>query len=280
MKYCDDLDQAERFVRLVFPDLEGQPLDRTKQGNEYFTFMTKDEVIRIARNEGVGTNMQREVALHAAVCAKDFSASIPQIIQFEPENNAMRIQKLPGKPLSDLMDSLPAEELKDVARQTGLFLAELHGFFPKEDDPANAEMNSNKNVLLSRVEKMQTRTTDSDEIARLQRVRDYVAEYETLDDRQAMVHGDISPSNIIYDPATKTIGVIDFNNCHSSLCHRDFSVMGHLFPPSFVEDALESYTAKTQKPMSLDVVKAGADALSLLHGFKDEGMTFKSRLGP
>lgn len=278
MQYCSNLDSAERFIKLVYPDLVEQTLDRTKQGNEYFTFLAKDEVIRVARNETVSNNMHREFSLLTQLNFKPFTAMIPAALDYQPDNSVMRIQKLEGNPLSEVINTLLPSERTRVAGQIGLFLAELHSFFREQSNPEQSEIVENRELLLSRLEKIRSQTNTPEEQARLQEINAYIKNYETLDDRQAMIHGDVSPSNIIYDQITGQIGVIDFNNCTSNLCHRDFSVMAHLFPTDFVQGAMSSYADNTQRQLSIATVQTGADTLSLIHGYKEEGITFKPQL--
>jgi|GEM_PF-2657864 len=256
---------AKRYAQTIYPDLADQPLTPAKQGNEYFTFLANDEVIRIARNQGVADNMGREAALQELFTGQFSEARTADITDFQPDNFCMRMRKLEGEPLTaSLIETLPLHEQAAVALKLGTFIKELHGITPSDTShlPPSDEM---KTRLLGKIDGLEQRGDSQLDPQRLKQARSYVENQDQLPDTKAMIHGDLAPDNILYDPKTGSLGIIDFNNTKTAYRHQEFAVMAHFYPEKFVHSVIDSYQKDRPSPDLKGLVRTGMDVMSITH---------------
>lgn len=216
-----------------------------EQGEQTFTFIIGDRVIRLARSEGMSKMMGQEVEVLNTIEVKtDFKT--PKVLDYRPDqNNLVCISRLAGQPLShrefSAFGELGSAGQEEVAQKMGAFLGQMHKAFPQSDVidvPWREEVLHKINLALQQ-------EIDPQKRARLNKADQYVQTYGINDGPYVMLHGDLHPGNVLFDKTTGEIGIIDFGSAKKGLAHRDFVKIRRSMSEPHYNAAIEGYEKET-----------------------------------
>lgn len=210
------MDAHLRRLREAYPALEvtvAEPLGRGDHNEALLVNGTL--VLRFARTPQAHEVLARETALLGAL-ADRLPLAIPHPRYGAPD--FMGYERLPGEPLdADTLRALPPADQRAIAAQLGAFLRALHAT-PLDAVPqiarARADTRAEWADLYARIREHLFASMRPD-------ARETVAAHfeAYLDDAAhfaftpVLRHGDIGPSNILFDPATRRLSaILDFGS--------------------------------------------------------------------
>lgn len=146
---------------------------------------------------------------------------VPGLAAADPGQLIMVITAVPGQPVSGLRLSLRAE--REVHRQAGLLLGRLHA--TAREPEAGADIGR----MTSRVEGHLRDAGGLLTPAQRRMVRDCASRLARLGARVPAVasHGDFQPRNWLWDPASRQLGVIDWERAEPAAAIRDLVRLQH-----------------------------------------------------
>jgi hypothetical protein len=116
--------------------LEAATLETPEQGDQVFTFITDNKIIRIARSLGMSAVLREEAVLLRTLQGKT-KLSTPPVLDSRPDQHIMSIGLLPGEQLSQdefaLWPTLTERTQNNIAARIGHFIGEMHGELPTSD---------------------------------------------------------------------------------------------------------------------------------------------------
>ena len=233
-------DYARKIFSILHQGIHSLPITEPEvQGNEYFTFLADDHVVRIARNQTVSDAIQKEADIMTALRGKVTAAYVPEVVMAEPKENLMVIKRFAGINLTaKRLRALSPEQRAQVAEQIGQFMAQMHQAMPQ--DPLLLRTDAYKwDKELDKLHLAFANASGADS-ARLLRAREYMSHHSSVRDAFVMTHGDLKPGNILYSDADQ-IAVVDFMNAKPNFAHHDFISLSHAYPKEFVSQIAQAY---------------------------------------
>jgi len=216
----DDATQLEiaiDYAQKIYPDLAGEDFIIPEQGMQKFVLLTENEVVCIAREQGVSDLMQDEAKILGELDGKLSSTKIPTVIDFQADNHIMRISRLSGEALTpEKLAILTPEKQSDIAKRIGVFIAEMHTALPQGGEikmPWRELALSNLSILFAN-------ESDPENKQRKLAAEDYINDNKKIQDDSVMLHSDLHPDSILYDETTDTLGVIDFTGAKAGYRHK------------------------------------------------------------
>ena len=257
MRIPENMEDAVWKATRVFPQLEGLKPGFPDQGGENFTIFFDDKVVQMPRQEESIRSFQRQIELLEKLEKQDLGVKIPRIIDFDNTANVMMSELITGKPLNEFtLHAMSKPEQEEIGMQLGTFLRQLHSLNPSTIN--STKYVENKRGYISSI-LLQLNRFGLAEAARLEEqdinvVRWYLTQMSSLPDDTAMLHGDLSYRNILYDSEKKRISIIDFGSSREGYRHEDFLYVGGF--PALVQDELNNaYGQFGNKPIHRDLLE-------------------------
>jgi Ser/Thr protein kinase RdoA (MazF antagonist) len=201
---------------------------RTRQGEEY--------VVRIGHHGGVGFKQQ----VWAMDRCREAGAPIPDvylsttIADTDQPREAMVMQTVPGRPLSDIQATLTRAELAHVCRQVGAAMSAIHGVraggFYRMSADGRWDFPDWQSIARSAIQERAAETPlllqgglSQAEVDALLRILSKVL---TLDyPRPVLCHGDLGSDHVFVDDHLRLTGVIDFGDFQGGPAVLDFAIL-------------------------------------------------------
>lgn len=156
---------------------------------------------------------------------------MPQIAYLDKECNVLAIEYLEGDTLLSLLDDLTEDEKKKIKEDAFNILQALHTLpIPKymnleTQQPIENWYNYMKKRFVSDLELTKTALQDEQKkhiLAILENFQDCLSNVKL-----SLLHGDLKPSNIIYNRKTELLSLIDFESCKIGDAYYDISRMSY-----------------------------------------------------
>jgi tRNA A-37 threonylcarbamoyl transferase component Bud32 len=204
-----------------------------------------EAVFKFPRSDRVIDQYRTEVAVLRLLESQQLPVDVPRLRWLDPELRYVGYEGIRGRRLSDVLDSLGAEEKQRAGEMVGRFVLRLHALdlpgarvVDLDAEIANyvEKFNLSEDVLRARLSATEfTVVSDffTDELP---------AELRRFGTDLKLCHGDLGPWNIITSTASTPdggIGVIDFGDAGYWDASKDFSGRD----PDFLRAALDSYGA-------------------------------------
>ena len=242
----DDESAQIAFVKAYVAGIYGLPASALKapaQGQQFYTLIGEDSVFRVARHPGISANMKNEAAVMRALHGR-VAMPTPEVLDYQPDKHIMRIEKFSGEPLSrEQLMTLEPEKREEIAERIGQFLGQMHQLLPQHGKMEPWWVQADKPVL-KKAEKLLANETDAGRRERLKGIIDFCESPPETEDL-VMTHGDVHPSNMIYDERTGFLGVIDFGSATPLPAYRDFFKLCRNFPQETYNLAVAAYERTT-----------------------------------
>ncbi|CAM6000157.1 unnamed protein product [Sphagnum balticum] len=254
--------------QVIVPAEEPDPEDAKgvripEQGEQTYTFIAGDQVIRLGRSEAMSKIMAHEVRVMSALEGKTDLVT-PKILDFRPDQNGLLIiSRLPGEPLSNsnfsAFGALGHTGQDNLVRRMGKFLGQMHKLFP-ESNAIDVPWRDEVQVKLQQALQQEK---DPEVRERLQMADQYLQAYGRNKGPYVMLHGDLHPGNVMFDPLTSSLGVIDFGCAKMGLAHRDFVKISRSMSAEHYQRAVEGYTSETGRVVDQKVVDVAVDVFEV-----------------
>lgn len=264
--FPDTLEHAIEIACQAHPELDPDSFTFPEQGQQNFVFFADDKVIRLPRNAWTAQSMPREV--QALGLLKDCPVKIPQVIDYDPDVHIMILTKVRGAPLDDkAVQKMSKQDQKHIAKQLAQFMSFIHQgvrLTPKDRDVLRSDSSYFHKQIKEKLREIEQENINEGLDLIIEDIQTYLFAYETLEDSDVLIHGDIMFSNILYDPDTKDIGIVDFTGMEMGYRHLDFRKLLD-YPRPFFDMIIESYQDITGITPDLKLVKTAHAALKSYH---------------
>lgn len=236
----------ETTLRTLGRDLGGLSIDsltRVAEGyaNEVYVATTehqRDIVIRIQ----LRGRMSFEQETWAMEQCRLATLPVPQVLGVTTWEDArgnhdlMTIEKAPGRPLADVMDTLNTEQLRTVFGHIGAALQIMHGITVEHFGPIGAgatsswadyvreTMDARRADTIAAIAAGLTQPETDSVLAIIGHLKEISCEMPSL------CHGDISADHLFIDEALNLSGIIDFGMCQGGPGALDLAVLTMFHP--------------------------------------------------
>ncbi len=144
----------------------------------------------------------------------------PQLLAADPQLHAIIMARLPGSTLLD--SALSRNDELEAYHQAGQLLRRFHSAIPLTSDTQVIDQ------LLSKIDQFQIQVGDELTPRQHARVREQATRLAELAPALGAVatHGDFQPRNLLWDPATRHLALIDFEKAAPAPAIRDLARIG------------------------------------------------------
>ncbi len=238
------------------PDLARETAYVPEQGQCAHAVIIGDEVFKTARFDSGSLPEMREYCVAAIERErniyqhlKDKGLPVPEVTYEGQAFPFFGMTRLPGQCLTpDDLEKMPEDDKVRLAKELGALCADLSAVASEDDVkimnvqgwPFGADKYSGM-FSDPRVKKM---LGDDYNFCR-QAVHEYIDRHQEkyADGRKYLMHGDLHPGNILYDPKTKKLsGLIDFGSSRFTWPENGFNNFFMTFPRDFVDVMLKEYS--------------------------------------
>lgn len=241
------LDFIEK-IRDERPDLKNAMFYVPKQGKNSHVVMTSDEVFKAVKEHR--GNSINEALLLKHLNTKDLSLAIPALTCIGEQSSFYGMKRTKGVRLTaEYLETLPKETQDKIAQDIGKFQAELTTAFTDEDyQKTGIEKKERWHLsvdnVLKTLEKPEVRTALGDNFEYCLGEANALKKSlhgQSEADRAVLTHSDLHSENILIDPETHEITVIDLGEGARWQVDLSFGPFDNTYPPSFTEKMLDSF---------------------------------------
>lgn len=243
-------EQAKTIIQKNFPKLEIESIETAGEGMDSKAFeVNKDLIFRFPKYEKVGKQLQVEISLLPKLQSR-LEVTIPHFEYIGKQENGLPFvgyNKIQGVPLEkELFDSFDEELQEKLIEQVASFLKEVNSFSIDEAKGLGvkvANFRENYTSDLAEIKKDAWRLLDAKAKEYIEGLlTSYLSNERNFDYIPTLLHADLSPEHIIYDPEKKSIaGIIDFGDIEIGDPDYDLMYLHEDYSPEFVEKLLKYY---------------------------------------
>ncbi len=249
MHCVQNINEAEDFAKMSFPDLARSHFAVASQGYHSFTFLVGEkDVVRIAREPWIAQAMVTEAAILENIFGK-LSLPTPKLhSSSQPERGILRMSKLPGEMLvNEVLESLPKKEQLRLAKLLGKFIANLHTHLKADRSLLKGAFVEDRKKAHNILETLSQRETAFSLKPIFDNALNYLSTYEhdQVDD-VSLIHNDLKGQNILYDRSTGQLSIIDWTLIQPGRRHQEFIKFITEYPKSFGRWVMASYERETK----------------------------------
>lgn len=258
----ENLEQAERLAKALYPDLHGQTPTIPKQGMQGLVLIFGDKVIKMPFADWGLAALENEAKTLKRLQECGIQSPIPQILDYDPEYHILVTSRVAGTPLTpEMFQNMSQESRIAIGTCIGNFLHEMHAL----EIPTKSEKDNSLADYYVHISSLCDDFAFCSK-AGLQRgdvgaVKNYLTSQSDLNDHIVFVHTDVGYGNILYDPATGCVSFIDFASCRVGYRHIDFMKMAN-FPRDVQMSCLAAYNAQTDCPLDIDMIELARKAVN------------------
>ncbi len=231
-----------------------------RQGEQVFAFLGKDRVYRLARNQAFADFMPEEVSvlkeLYRRTCVPT-----PEVLDFNKEKGLMCISRLQGESFSpESFRTLSPQIQEGIGEKIGMFLAQMHSFFPKKE---TIEILGRLQIL-NHIKAAIMTEANPQNLLRLREAENYMDQYGRTEGLYVRLHGDLHTGNIIHASThLDDVGITDFGATKYGVPAYDFVALKWHFPERAYERAKATYEKLMQIEIQNETVQILADILDV-----------------
>lgn len=279
---------SEVDLETLTRDLTGLTVQETthiSQGyaNEVYVASTRehrDVVIRI-QDRGVVS-----FADEASVMERGRLAGVPiprvfgvtSLDDVQGSRDVMVIEKAPGRPLADVMDTLDTQQMTTLFSRIGAALATMHGIHVDQFGPAGSGsigtwtsyarelLDARRAEACDAIEAGLTRNEVDSLLRIIERMEDITCEAPSL------CHGDISADHLFVDETLNLTAIIDFGMCQGGPGALDIAILTMFHPDVRLEWLWSGYApgehVPANYPRHILTLQANVALTYLAHDFR------------
>ena len=275
MDFLDKIEQetgnlvelAKKYICTIYPDISEADLKDPEPGEQKFVFIAGNDVFYVARNREISALMRQEHDTLETLASLKTLVSTPEVRDYQAENHIMRVSRLNGKPLSESLDSLPTETLRSIGQRLGSFIAQMHHHLPQELEAHTALYE----VALAKVSKAFDTASSERETQRIHDVQTHAMRSIESNNKTVTLHSDLHPGNILYDPETDELSVIDFTGLKPGARYREFIKPYAHMPTDMFNELKNSYKELSGHKIDDQLIQVGSDTFDVATFSSDSG---------
>lgn len=256
---------ANRLIDRIIaarPDLRDATFLVPRSGNTSITVITMDEVFKAHVYASEAKAFSREIAVLEHVQQNaPAGVALPRITCIAPDRSFYGMTRLRGLPLTrDNLRALPDAERRRLGGLVGAFNAQLGAAFSADSRRQLGLQPKYEAALIlphhldEALEDPRVRLALGTQLLQAQQLCRYVAERHddaVQEARVRFLHADMHEQNFLYDPATKTLGVIDLGPGDHVQAEYAFSVLHHYYGDEYTQQSLDGFAAAVGLQLSL-----------------------------
>lgn len=243
-------EQASEIIKKNFSQLNIESIEIAGEGLDSKAFVVNGDLIfRFPKYEDVGEKLKVEIALLPQL-RWHLKLLIPNFEYIGKQENSLPFvgyKKIQGVALEkELFDSLDMELQEKLIEQIADFIKQVHAFSAEEANKLGAKVTNfqeNYTADFAKIKKKAWHLLDIKTQTYIDQLfNTYLSNQENFNYVPTLLHSDLSPDHIIYDPDKKLIvGIIDFGDIEIGDPDYDLMYLYREYSPEFVERLLQYY---------------------------------------
>lgn len=237
------------------PDLSGTTFYVPEQGKNSLTVMTEDEVFKAPTHPEHAAYFVKEYHFLSHMNGCDLGLAIPLATLPITEHGFYGMTRLKGEPLTrDILDSLPEQEQHLIADSLARFNARFATALTDGDRQYLGLANSESyqpitpDETLSHISQPHVKQAlGADHLSAQRLAAAYARSFSESAEKErvVMIHSDLHPGNIIYDRATKKLGVIDLGAGRVIPVDMGLSPLHHAYSAPWMDRFLSAFSQES-----------------------------------